>query len=500
MEKHTNPEYNQDDFLNELIINEISETEIKGDVAIIGEWAFELDRSVPKIGRALGKADKLIFPIVEIISGPTLIDNGKKATFKAKATEITKGITRIELWLDGKKIEKETKTYEAPQTEITLDFEVNKNGVYTVKAYADLMASETVTVEGIIPAVEFTPNGSTEWKKQHTTKVTVEETAETITGMKYVWVKDDNANEPAISAFTQNCPSDGVITGGDDTMTGTYYLWVLLTIGTGSNQKTNICVSQGFNFDNEGPTVELTPTPVSETSFTLTATASDRHSGIEKYEFYIDNQIVSSQNEQIYTWEGPTAVENKECYVIVYDKLGNANKNNTKARTKLYTWKVWNAVANGTTTLYTIGEELKTWTTSYSNSNGWITKTYMTSIEAEWINDKSFTVLSSKNEPYNSENCPGIITRYWEERASNGYKTSKTKTWGLAIRKVRDVDSNYAEYEGYEVTESTITKWGKGTNLLRTEYSADINKYPKNAVKRIEGQTPSEYFEYVGLT
>ena len=161
---------------------------------------------------------------------------------------------------------------------------------------------------------------------------------------------------------------------------------------------------------------------------------------------------------------------------------------------------MWNAVANGTTTLYTIGEELKTWTTSYSNSNGWITKTYMTSIEAEWINDKSFTVLSSKNEPYNSENCPGIITRYWEERASNGYKTSKTKTWGLAIRKVRDVDSNYAEYEGYEVTESTITKWGKGTNLLRTEYSADINKYPKNAVKRIEGQTPSEYFEYVGLT
>ena len=165
-EKNINPEYNQDDFLNELIKSEIPGTEIKGDVAIVGEWAFELDRTVPKIGCALGKADKLIFPTVEIISGPTLIDNGKKATFKAKATETTKGITRIELWLDGKRIEKETKTYETPQTETVLDFEVNKNGKYTVKAYADLMASATAEVTGLIPTVSFSPNGSTEWKKQ----------------------------------------------------------------------------------------------------------------------------------------------------------------------------------------------------------------------------------------------------------------------------------------------------------------------------------------------
>ena len=58
-EKNINPEYNQDDFLDKLIKNEIPGTEIKGDVAIVGEWAFELDRSVPKIGRALGKVEKL---------------------------------------------------------------------------------------------------------------------------------------------------------------------------------------------------------------------------------------------------------------------------------------------------------------------------------------------------------------------------------------------------------------------------------------------------------
>ena len=97
-EKNINPEYNQDDFLDDLIKSEIQGSDVKGDVAIVGGWAFELDRSVPKIGRPLGRADKLVFPTVEIISGPTLIDNGRKATFKVKATETTKGITRIELW------------------------------------------------------------------------------------------------------------------------------------------------------------------------------------------------------------------------------------------------------------------------------------------------------------------------------------------------------------------------------------------------------------------
>ena len=48
------------------------------------------------------------------------------------------------------------------------------------------MASETVEVTGIVPSVEFTPKGSTEWKKQHTTKVTVKETGEQVTEMKYL--------------------------------------------------------------------------------------------------------------------------------------------------------------------------------------------------------------------------------------------------------------------------------------------------------------------------
>ena len=68
MEKHTNPKYNQDEFLDELIKSEIPGSDVKGDVAIIGEYAYELDRSVPKIGRYLGKADDLIFQQLQQLS------------------------------------------------------------------------------------------------------------------------------------------------------------------------------------------------------------------------------------------------------------------------------------------------------------------------------------------------------------------------------------------------------------------------------------------------
>ncbi len=434
-EKNINPDYNQDDFLDELIKNEIPGTEIKGDVAIVGEWAFELDRSVPKIGRTLGKADKLIFPTVEIISGPTLIDNEKKATFKAKATETTKGITRIELWLDGKRIEKETKTYETPQTETVLDFEVNKNGKYTVKAYADLMASATAEVTGIVPSVEFTPNGNTEWKKTHTTKVEVKETGETITAMKYLWVKDDNVNEPAISAFTQNCSSDGVVTGGDDTMTGTYYLWVLLIIGTESNQKTNICVSNGFNFDNEAPTVTLVSTPVSETSFTLTVTASDNHSGVAKYEFYIDgikaDSKLSAEKTVTYSWSGNEMADNKDCSVAVFDTAGNKNSISKKSRTKLFHWKVYYPivkpsygkvyVSSGSFTDYyksCMWESFDTEPECDENGN-WIGKTeevYMGQLRDRWTWINGITdgyIIHISNISKLADN--GDMTIYWDK-------------------------------------------------------------------------------------
>ena len=48
-EKYTNPNYNEDNFLNEYIKDNLPDSKIIEDIVIVDGWAFELDRSVPKI-------------------------------------------------------------------------------------------------------------------------------------------------------------------------------------------------------------------------------------------------------------------------------------------------------------------------------------------------------------------------------------------------------------------------------------------------------------------
>ena len=339
-EKNINPEYNQDKFLDELIKSEIEGADVKGDVAIIGKYAYELDRSVPKIGRYLGKAENLVFPTVTATE-PVLATDYRTTSFTVTALEEKNGINKIEIWINGEKIETLTKTYNNVKTEITENFTVNKNGKYTIKAYGDLMASTTVEVTGIVPAVEFSPNGSTEWKKQHSTQIIIKETGERVTSLKYKWTTS-SANPPTETEFTETCQNN-MITGGNDTMTGTYYLWVLLTTETG---KTNICGSEAFKFDNEAPIVEVTSKPTTEKSFTLIINANDKHSRVSKIEFYVDNILKKTElcnsetcviiNEQ---YEIKELEMGEHFYSIkVFDENENYSFNDGKTRTLMYTW------------------------------------------------------------------------------------------------------------------------------------------------------------------
>jgi len=343
MEKHTNPKYNQDDFLDKLIKSEIEGSDVKGDIAIVGGYAYELDRSVPKIGRYLGKAEDLVFPTVTA-TDPVIANDYRSASFTVTALEEKNGVNKIEIWLNGERVETLTKTYDNIKTEITENFTVNRNGVYTIKAYGDLMASVAVEVTGIVPMVEFSPNGSTEWKKEHTTKIIVKETEERVTNIKYKWTTS-STNPPAETEFTENCPSNNVVTGGNDTMTGEYFLWVLLTTESG---KTNICGSEGFKFDNKGPEVTLTVTGNSEKDITLSVTAQDTGSGIVKFEFFVDDVKKDTQ-----TIEATTSSVTKDlnvtdlstglhtCKVIVYDEQGNEGSDSKEGSTKRYTWKIY---------------------------------------------------------------------------------------------------------------------------------------------------------------
>ncbi|MCI8272720.1 MAG: hypothetical protein HFJ55_01390 [Clostridia bacterium] len=341
-EKVLNNEYNQNEFLNNMITTEIEKAEIKGDIAIVDGYAYELDRSVPKIGRYKGKYKDLIFP--EVDATVELAENAKTATITIKAKEKTKGINKIEIWQAGEKLEEFT--YDNVKEEITQEYTAKQNGKYTIKAYADIMNSKTVEVEGILATVKFEPNGNNEWKKEHSTKVTIEEVEDKVINAKYQWT--NSVIEPADETFTESFKSGDTITKNE--ITGTCYLWTMLEMKSGKKVKWR---SEGFDFDNEGPNItEFTATKYSETGITLSATAQDIGFGTVKFEFYVDNVLKDTQTcsattlnvTKSSTITGLTT-GNHTCKVVVYDKEDNSSNKTITGTTKLYAWEKWNCVS-----------------------------------------------------------------------------------------------------------------------------------------------------------
>ncbi len=344
-EKHLNTKYNQDDFLDEFVKNRTQKRgETIGNTAIYDGYAFELDRSVPQLGEYVGKKEELVFP--ELTASSSNAENKKTSTITIKAKEETNGINKIEILQDGFVIKEYT--YDNVKDEITENYETNKNGKYNIKVYAKLTASATVTVEGLIIPVTYTPNGDTTWKKEHSVTVNASEEAEKVKSIKYQWTQ--TTVEPAENTFAETCDNGSTITKNG--ITGKWYLWTLLETESGTKV---IGRSEVFYFDNQGPEVTLTSTPVSETSFKLDATAKDAETGIQKYEFYVNDELVKTI--EIAEESATCTIENKEMgeynvYVIVSDNAGNETKKTVAAKTKMYTWEKWSV---NTSNKYVLG-------------------------------------------------------------------------------------------------------------------------------------------------
>ena len=334
IEKHTNSQYNQDDFLNEMILNKILGAEIVDDIVIIEDYAFSIDRSVPKIGQYIGKKDELIFPEL-VVSKPVVAIDNKTANFTITAKEKENGITKIEILQEGHVIK--SYEYDNEKSEINETYTAKQNGKYVVRVYAKYSISKIVEVEGIILLVDFKPNGDETYKKEHSTKIVSDKTNEKVISMKYQWT--NTTVEPEEETFQDICESGDTITKNG--LTGTYYLWILLRTESG---KTSIWRSEKFNFDNAEPIATLTATPVSYSSFTLKVEAQDKESGIVKYEFYVDGEKketkeiaeIKENNEQTLTVNN-IAYGSHNCYVIVTDKLGHTTRKDIVAKTLLDT-------------------------------------------------------------------------------------------------------------------------------------------------------------------
>jgi len=495
MEKHTNPKYNQDEFLDELIKSEIEGADVKGDIAIVGGYAYELDRSVPKIGRYLGKAENLVFPTVN--ATVQLASDKKNATVTINASENKNGINKIEIWLLGEKIKEYI--YDPAKLDIIEQYTATQNGKYIIKAYGDLMANVTVEVTGIMPGIEFEPNGNTTWEKQHSTKIKVTETEEKIKNMKYQWT--NSVTEPADNTFTENCKDGDTITKNN--VTGTYYLWILLETESGATAKRR---SERFNFDNEGPTItSFTATKYSQDSIILDVTTQDMKSGTVKIEFYIDEETEARKTE-IFEKTTESITKNIEitgltmgehtCKVIVYDILNNHNTNTIIGSTMQYALEIYNY---STTTVYEAGE----WT---------VFKTNQTDNLSASSNGTFWYAPMSSSGPYEMEF--DYYNRRWDYFTWYGY--------GGGSRDLYDAFDNSTARNKYVykingltlyryVKTGTISGTNKYTYKIESNTAGPVNKNIKNTSKNIfvyssnqtaypkDGVANSTYYYYIGI-
>ena len=162
-EKYTNKNYNENDYLDKYIQDNLPGSKVVDNVVILDGWAFELDRNTPKIGQDLGQEGKFTYPELNIEKG-ILLEDKLSIPVIITASETEYGISKIEVYLNGKLV-KEFDDCNGSKEEITRTFTATENGTYFVRVYSEINITGYVNVDEIIlpklkigDYVSYTPN------------------------------------------------------------------------------------------------------------------------------------------------------------------------------------------------------------------------------------------------------------------------------------------------------------------------------------------------------
>ena len=323
--------------------------------------------------------------------------------------------------------------------------------------------------------VEFSPNGNTTWEKEHSTTVTILDTA---VDAKYCWT--NSTSQPAETQFTENQTFASGDTISKDGVTGTYYLWTLIETTDGTK---SYCKSEGFNFDNEGPNItSFTATKSSETAITLSTTAQDTKSGTVKFEFYVDDEF---KDDYTQIFEATTSEITKSvtitdlsmgshtCKVIVYDLKNNTSTKTITGATKLYTWERWSATATYTYS-YSVGSKAGSYNQSPSQPAGGYRAIF----------DSSNGTWSKGSQLYW---CQMSGYSFCYTSSSKPYYYCYTGCWGSA-----SFNKRY-NYDYYNINVTSTPKYSKGSTKYSDVTSSSSSAYPSN------GASGSYWYVYKGV-
>ena len=445
-------EYNQYEFLDQFVSNKTNNmVELKGDTAIYNGYAFEIDRTVPELNDYVGIQEELKFPEVNVIYQNAEDNLASNVTIKAK--EEQNGISKMEILEDDIVIH--TFEYENIKSEIIENYELKRNGNYTVKVYSILSNTAYVNIEGLTMSAEFSQNGNTTWKTEHSTTLNVSEEIEKVKSIKYQWTQE--TVEPEEDTFVDVCNNGDTIS--EDGLTGKWYLWILIESEDGTKK---IDRSEAFYFDNEEPKTSINLGTITTNSIELIVDSSDDDSGLatsETYQYYLGDTLKETTENNRYTFTGLTEGTSYTLKVDVADKAGNTVTKTTTASTEKARYSA-GQISKNPTEYY--GAEVKGYTCSSSGVSTWRIF-YADSSNIYLIADDYISYQYAPDGKNGSEiNTKGTIYRVSFDNVCNDYTGA---AWINANSKAKKWISKYL----------AITATSTNDNIKSVAYMLDTN-------------------------
>ena len=313
-------------------------------------FMFELDRSVPRIGKYLGQATGPRIKEIKVIGKTTNSASVEVDARNAEGGEYTylykKDSEGEETWKEAHKGNENTYTFN----------NLEANVIYNIKVKVTTKEGETEgtvnVLTGEIPEGTVT-FGNVTWASSQASV-----TVSTNTGMQIEYQINgmEEGNWKTIA-------NGGTISGIQHGQT----VYARLTDGTNHGDYASVTIT-----DTTAPIVSnVTTGEITENSIAVTVVASDNESGLatsNTYKYYLNGTLKQTQTSNTFKFTGLAEDTEYTIKVEVYDKAGNKGENTIKVNTKKAGMNA-EEISRNPTAYY--GSEVRGYTCNSKGVNKW---------------------------------------------------------------------------------------------------------------------------------
>ena len=281
IEKHQNKEkYNENEYLNKFVEERLKGVRIEGNEIELNGFIFELDRSVPKLGKYIGQATKPRIKEINVTNETTNSISIEVIALRAEGGEYTYWIKKNN---EGEESWKEVKGSNNTCVFNNLETNVVYNIKVRVEAKNGVAEGKTNVQTGEMPegTIKFTEG---KWQGDGTAKVTISTTAEGYTLQYQIGAREE--------VGWKNISSGEEITG----LTHGQTVYGRLVDGiNGIKDEASFTIK-----DETNPIVTVTKGTITTNSIAVSVEAQDNESGMKEdptYTYYIKK---TSEGEDAY--------------------------------------------------------------------------------------------------------------------------------------------------------------------------------------------------------